>query len=221
LSRTPESPDAAALAAMQAIRPVPDTVARKLAVYGEQLRLWQRRTNLVAPSTLDSLWQRHFLDSWQILPLLPTQGAGPVVDFGSGAGFPGLVIAIAGVGDVHMVESNQKKTGFLRYVATQTGAAVTVHPCRIEDPALRSLAPAAAVTARACAGLGRLLAWALPLVDRESRLVFLKGRSWREEIAAAERDWVFAWSATPSVTDPEAAIVVITGLEPRPAHAAC
>jgi len=76
----------------------------------------------------------------------------------------------------------------------------------------------AAVTARACASLSQLLAWALPLVDRRSRLVFLKGQSWRDEIAAAARDWAFDWSSTPSVTDPEAAIVAITALEPRHPH---
>lgn len=210
--------DPAALAAMNAIRPVPERVAANLACYAELVRLWQRKTNLVAPSTLDSLWHRHVLDSWQMLPLLPEPSARPVVDFGSGAGFPGLVLAMAGVAPVHLVESNRRKAGFLRYVAAQTGTAVTVHDCRIEDPALQRLAPAAAVTARACAALGQLLAWALPLVDRESRLVFLKGQSWREELAAAERDWAFSWSSTPSVTDPRAAIVEIVELEPRRPH---
>ncbi|MCB9927960.1 MAG: 16S rRNA (guanine(527)-N(7))-methyltransferase RsmG [Alphaproteobacteria bacterium] len=204
---------------MRAIRPVSDAVAGRLAVYAEQLRLWQRKTNLVAPSTLDSLWHRHFLDSWQILPLLPEPDGRAVVDLGSGGGFPGLVLAMAGCNPVHLVEANGKKAGFLRYVAAQTGTDVTIHACRIEDPALSGLAPVAAVTARACAALQQLLAWAAPLVDPDSRLVFLKGQSWREEIAAAERDWAFAWSATPSVTDPEAAIVTVTALEPRRPHA--
>ncbi|MCA8927522.1 MAG: 16S rRNA (guanine(527)-N(7))-methyltransferase RsmG [Alphaproteobacteria bacterium] len=194
-------------------------MAGRLAVYAEQLRLWQRKTNLVAPSTLDSLWHRHFLDSWQILPLLPEPDGRAVVDLGSGGGFPGLVLAMAGCNPVHLVEANGKKAGFLRYVAAQTGTDVTIHACRIEDPALSGLAPVAAVTARACAALQQLLAWAAPLVDPDSRLVFLKGQSWREEIAAAERDWAFAWSATPSVTDPEAAIVTVTALEPRRPHA--
>jgi len=207
-----------ALAAMNAIRPVPEAAAAGLRLYAEQLRLWQRKTNLVAPSTLDSVWHRHFLDSWQVLPQLPEHPARPVVDFGSGAGFPGLVLAMAGVAPVHLVEANQRKGGFLRHVATQTGTAITVHTCRIEDPSLQILAPVAAVTARACASLSQLLAWALPLVDRRSRLVFLKGQSWRDEIAAAARDWAFDWSSTPSVTDPQAAIVAITALEPRHPH---
>ncbi len=206
------------MAAMAVIRPVSESMTAGLQFYADQLRLWQRKTNLVAPSTLDSVWQRHFLDSWQALPLLPAAPERPIVDFGSGAGFPGLIIAMAGIGPVHLIESNQRKAGFLRYVAAQTGTAVTVHTCRIEDPALCTLAPVAAVTARACAALGQLLAWASPLVDRDSRLVFLKGQSWREEIAAAESDWSFEWSSTPSVTDPQAAIVVITALEPRRPH---
>ena len=203
---------------MQALHPVSDSVIEGLQVYAEQLRLWQRKTNLVAPSTLEAIWHRHFLDSWQILPLLPQPSARCIVDFGSGAGFPGLLMAMAGAGPVHLVESNQRKVGFLRHVAAQTNTPVTVQTCRIEDPVLRTLAPVAAVTARACATLGQLLAWAAPLVDPDSRLVFLKGQSWREEIAAAEREWSFAWSGTPSVTDPQAAIVVITALEPRCPH---
>lgn len=210
--------EARVLEAMNAIWPVSEAVQAGLSLYAEQLRLWQRKTNLVAPSTLEAVWQRHFLDSWQVLPLLPEPSERAILDFGSGAGFPGLVLAMAGVRPMHLVESNQRKAGFLRYVAAQTQTPVTVHAGRIEDPGLQSLAPVAAVTARACAALDRLLAWAAPLVDRESRLVFLKGQSWRDEIAAAERDWSFAWSNTPSVTDPQAAIVAITALEPRHPH---
>jgi 16S rRNA (guanine527-N7)-methyltransferase len=203
------------LHAMNAIHPLAPEMAERLRLYADQLRLWQRKTNLVAPSTLDNLWDRHFYDSWQILAALPQQPSRPVVDLGSGGGFPGLVMAVAGVGDVHLVEANHRKAGFLQYVAAQMGVPVTVHAMRIEDVKLRALAPAAAITARACAALEQLLAWAHPLVDPDTQLVFLKGQSWRSEIVAAEANWSFAWNSTPSVTEPDAAIVTITRLEPR------
>tara|TARA_R110002073_G_scaffold99672_2_gene227504 strand:- start:162 stop:824 length:663 start_codon:yes stop_codon:yes gene_type:complete len=207
------------LAAMQAIRPVSSAQVDRLRLYAEQLLLWQRKTNLVAPSTLDAVWQRHFLDSWQVLPALPEGDLRPIVDLGSGGGFPGLIIALAGAGPVHLIESNRRKASFLQSVAAQMGVAVTVHASRIEDPTLRKLAPAAAITARACAGLSQLLQWAHPLVDHSSKLVFLKGQSWRSEVADAERQWSFVWTAQSSVTEPDAAILTVSQPEPRCAHA--
>ena len=194
-----------------------ETLAR-LAAFAALLEKWNPAINLISAGTVAQIWTRHFLDSAQVFDLADAK-SGLWADLGSGGGFPGLVLAMAGCNPVHLVEANGKKAGFLRYVAAQTGTDVTIHACRIEDPALSGLAPVAAVTARACAALQQLLAWAAPLVDPDSRLVFLKGQSWREEIAAAERDWAFAWSATPSVTDPEAAIVTVTALEPRRPHA--
>jgi 16S rRNA (guanine527-N7)-methyltransferase len=207
--------EADALEAMQAIYPVSPVMADRLRIYADQLRMWQRKTNLVAPSTVDSLWVRHFLDSWQILPVLPQTPARPIVDLGSGGGFPGLILALAEMGDVHLVEANHRKAGFLQYVAAQMGVPVKVHAMRIEDQKLHALAPAAAITARACASLDQLLRWAHPLVDPDTHLVFLKGQSWRSEIVAAEADWSFDWTSTASVTEPDAAIVTLTRLEPR------
>jgi len=125
----------------------------RLNTYAELLRKWQRSINLVGPKTLDDLWNRHFVDSAQLLPLIPPT-ARVLVDFGSGAGFPGLVLAILGMAEVHLIESDQRKATFLREVARATGTPVTVHAKRIEQV---TPFPADIVSARALAPLGDLL----------------------------------------------------------------
>src|SRR5690606_34129867 len=146
--------------------PVSRETGDRLAIYADCLQRWAPAINLIARSTLPDLWRRHFLDSLQLLPLIRAEaGANPrIVDLGSGAGFPGMVLAIAGAGEVHLVEADAKKATFLREVARRTGASVTLHNCRIE-----ALAPLAAevATARALAPAERLLSWAQPHLARE------------------------------------------------------
>ena len=173
------------------------------------LARWQRRINLVGPRTLDDPWRRHVLDSAQLLPLLGDT-AGPVVDIGSGAGFPGLVLAILGRPDVHLVESNARKAAFLREAARQAAAPVTVHARRIED-----LAPfaAAAVTARACAPLPKLLDLAAPFLGLGAIGLFLKGAGVDEELTAARERFNMAVERHPSRSDPAATIVIVRNVE--------
>ncbi len=161
-----------------------ETLAR-LEAYAERLRAWQGAVNLVGAATLADVWRRHFLDSAQLLPLLPP-GTRTLVDLGSGAGFPGLVLAILGVPDVHLIESNRRKAAFLNEVARVTGTDVTVHAARIEDlPAF----PADAVTARACAPLPRLLSYAARFLDSGGVALLLKGREVERELTDAAKTW--------------------------------
>ena len=192
-----------------------ETLAR-LALYADLLRRWNRAINLVGRSSLEDLWRRHFLDSAQLLPLLPDPPAGAprtLVDLGSGAGFPGLVLAILGAGDVHLIESNRRKAAFLREVARQTGTAVTVHEQRIE-----AVGPIAAdvVTARACAPLDRLLGHASRFLGVggaggrvSGRCLFLKGKGVEEELTEALNRWTLSLERSPSVTDPAGTILNI------------
>jgi 16S rRNA (guanine527-N7)-methyltransferase len=182
---------------------------RRLSTHLEVLETWQRRINLVGARTLDDPWRRHVLDSAQLAPLLP-DAAGAVVDIGSGAGFPGLVLAILGRGDVHLVESNARKAAFLREAARQTATPVTVHPRRIED-----LTPfaAAAVTARACAPLAELLDLAAPFMDLGAVGLFLKGAAVDEELTAARERFNMAVERHPSRSDPAATILIIRNVE--------
>src|SRR5262247_2849484 len=128
----------------------------RLSAYAALLVKWQSRINLVSAATLADLWRRHMLDSAQLFPLLPPNTQA-VVDLGSGAGFPGLVLAILGIPEVHLIESDQRKCVFLAEAARVADASPIIHNKRIEQ--LEGLS-AEVVTARACAPLDQLLTYA-------------------------------------------------------------
>lgn len=189
---------------------VPRETLDRLRVYAELLAKWNPRINLVAASTLADVWRRHMLDSAQLLPLVPP-GARRLADFGSGGGFPGLVLAICGAPDVQLVESDQRKAAFLREVARATGAPVAVHAVRAE-----ALAPLGAdvVTARALAPLDRLLAWTVPHLAPGGVALFPKGARSEAELTAAAALWKMRADRIPSRTDPAGAIVRIQDIAP-------
>ncbi|MDQ0396062.1 16S rRNA (guanine(527)-N(7))-methyltransferase RsmG [Labrys monachus] len=186
--------------------------AVRLDIYVDLLLRWQTIKNLVAPSTLEHVWTRHLADSAQLLPLL--DGAHTVVDFGSGAGFPGLVLAIAGVDrpgfHVHLVESNGRKASFLREVARATEAPATVHAMRIEDFTAAWRGNADIVTARALAPVGDLLDLGEKLFRAGARGLFLKGRGADQELTDAGKYWRIDAQLLPSVTDPTGRIMVVS-----------
>ncbi|HMR30755.1 MAG TPA: 16S rRNA (guanine(527)-N(7))-methyltransferase RsmG [Geminicoccaceae bacterium] len=181
-----------------------ETIER-LALYLDLLARWQATINLVGASTLADPWRRHVLDSGQLWRFWPG-GARRLVDLGSGAGLPGLVLAIMGAPEPHLIESDRRKAAFLREAARATGAGVTVHACRIEAaPALR----ADVVTARALAPLAALLGMAERFVTPATVCLFPKGRGAGAELAQARRDWRIGAEAQPSLSDPEASILVL------------
>ena len=188
-----------------------ETTAR-LAAYLDLLRAWSRGTNLVGASSLADPWRRHMLDSAQLARFVPA-GADRVVDIGSGAGFPGLVLALAlaerGV-RVDLIEVNSRKAAFLAAAVRETGAPARVHRARAESA---PVAPAPAVTARACAPLPKLLAWARPLLAPGGRAVLPKGRRAKEELTAARRDWKMTVARRPSMSDPSGVILIVENLE--------
>ncbi len=155
-----------------------ETMAR-LDIYRAMLEKWQPKINLVASGTLRDCWRRHFLDSAQLLPMIP-ESTQNLVDLGSGAGFPGLVLAILGVPSVCLIESDKRKIAFLRSVAQATSTKVEVVPGRIEQ-APRFMADV--VTARALAPLAQLVEYSLPFLSANGICLFLKGRQVEREIA--------------------------------------
>jgi 16S rRNA (guanine527-N7)-methyltransferase len=184
-----------------------------LETYAGLLRKWQKAINLVSGATLDDVWNRHFLDSAQLLPLLP-QGEGHLTDLGSGAGFPGLVLAILSGRPTNLVESDGRKAAFLGEVARATGCAgrVQIHAARVE--ALKPwLSPV--VTARALADLTQLLDWASPFLSTASVCIFPKGAKAEEELTAALRVWKMTVERVRSVTDPTGLILRLSHLERR------
>jgi 16S rRNA (guanine527-N7)-methyltransferase len=216
-----------------------ETLAR-LETYETLLRQWQKAVNLVAARSLEAVWQRHFADSAQLVALAPA--ARSWLDLGSGAGFPGLVVAILLAegtrarpptsppcpgepvgptpvpqsGRVTLIESDSRKAAFLGVVARQTGIAVDILSIRIETCATQSrVAPPDVVTARALAPLDKLLSLAAPFLSPRTVGLFPKGREAAKEVETARQAWTFTSELIPSSTDAEAHIVRVSTLEPN------
>ena len=176
---------------------------------------WSRSINLVAPSTQPQIWTRHVADSAQLFALNPEPAHW--LDLGSGGGFPGLVTAILLLetdgGHVDLIESNQKKAAFLRTAIRETGARGQVHAIRAED-AVQKLRGHDAVSARALADLGSLLALASPWLQSGATAWLHKGRDYRREIDRARRSWRFNLVEHNSRIDAESVILQIGDVEP-------
>jgi 16S rRNA (guanine(527)-N(7))-methyltransferase RsmG len=260
-----------------------ETVAR-LETYAALLKRWQKTINLVAPSTLDDIWHRHFADSAQLFRMasppptspspahreamlridgeragvrgaiarLPIEApsSGPILgrlragrppspqgekgnlagiertapvhflDVGSGAGFPGLVLAIMAAETGHvrhtLIESDTRKAAFLREVARETGVVVEIVADRIESPrTAASVGEVNCVTARALAPLPRLLPLVAPYFGAETAGLFLKGRDVVTELEEAARSWAFQSELFASLTDREGRVVRLAGLRQK------
>lgn len=192
-------------------RPVSRETLERLKIYHGLLCQWNPAINLVAPASLASAWDRHFLDSAQIFDLCAKDTAGLWLDLGSGGGFPGLVVAILAAEEnaaihVTLVEADQRKAAFLRNAARETGIAVRVIAERIE--AVEPLG-ATVVSARALAPMGELLAYAERHLAAGGVAILPKGARWSDELARALEKWRFAYEKHPSTTDPDAVVLKI------------
>ena len=210
MTRQPEPDRDRALRLMSVSR----ETAERLAVYVDLLTRWQSIKNLVGPSTLPEVWTRHVADSHQLVPL--ASQARTWADMGSGAGFPGLVVAIA-IRDrpgaqVHLIESNNRKAAFLREVARETGAPVLVHPRRIED-VMPDFGAIDVLTARALAPLPQLLLWGKQLIDAGTLGLFLKGEEIAAESATVAEDSAYAIDFVASVTPGGGRIVRVRAVD--------
>ncbi len=188
-----------------------ESVCDSLEQYAVILKKWQKRFNLVGASTLNDLWNRHFLDSAQLFPLI-SDTAGVIVDLGSGAGFPGLVLSIMGANNIHLVESDANKTEFLRQVIRETKAPATLHRTRIES---YDGPKANIVTSRACAPLVELLDYASAVCSMNARFLFLKGRNWQAELTESRTVWHLDHYCHPSRTNPDGIILEINEFKRR------
>jgi 16S rRNA (guanine527-N7)-methyltransferase len=188
-----------------------ETLAR-LKAYADLLTDWNARHNLVAKSTLPDLWHRHLWDSAQLVPLIP-QTAQTLADLGSGAGFPGLVLAALRPDlKVTLHEATTKKCVFLQAAADRMGLKVEICNARLEDLAPH---PFDVITARALAPLPLLLKYAQRFTGPNAVCLFLKGQNIGSELTEASKCWNMNVSQVPSQTDPSAAIVTVRELGPR------
>jgi len=192
-------------------RDVSRETLEQLTRYAALLRKWTARINLISKSSERDLEHRHIWDSAQIYEPMD----GRWLDLGSGGGLPAVVVAILAQGDGRdltavLVESDQRKATFLRACARELDLALDVFVGRIEDVAPQS---ANIISARALADLDHLLGFSVRHLAAGGRCVFMKGATWQDEIKRAQQNWRFSCDASPSKTNPEAAILRIEEIE--------
>ena len=193
--------------------PVSRETLERLTLYANLLERWQKTLNLVSKTTLSDIWQRHMLDSAQLQAYLPPT-EGPIMDLGSGAGFPGLVLAILGEPDVHLIESDQRKGVFLKEAARITQCeSVTVLTKRIETIESR---PARAVTSRACAPLSQLIDYADRFWSDHTVGLYLKGKTTFDELTDLGNTATLRTDVFPSLSDPNGYVVRVKGMSDEP-----
>ena len=177
---------------------------------GTIVEKWNKNINLISKSTVPNLWERHILDSVQIY--YATQGNFKRwLDIGSGAGFPGLVVAILASeksddSEIVLVESDKRKCAFLHTVRRELNLNLSIINNRIDDCDVQN---ADIISARALANLTKLFELSFKHMCENTTFIFPKGRSWREEIVAAEKTWNFSWEAVNSITDSQAVVLKI------------
>lgn len=177
----------------------------RLEIYSAELYRWNKAINLVSKRTLPEVWQRHFLDSWQLLDA-EADLSSRWVDLGSGGGFPALVLAACGVGDMTLVESDIRKGTFLREAARKMDVSVTVLSQRVEACPPQN---ADIISARAFAPLHRLLEYAEPHLTQSGQLRLLKGQDVEAELTEATKYWTFHIDRRPSLSDAGGTVLTI------------
>ncbi len=184
----------------------------RLIRYVDLLTAWNARINLVGRNTVGDVWRRHLLDSAQIYPRIP-QGTRVLIDLGSGAGLPGLILSILGVPEVHLVESDMRKAVFLREAVRVTGATASVHALRIDrmKPVVAEV-----VTARALAPLSELLEISERFRGPGTICLFPKGETVREELTDAIKQWKMTAHQSPSLSDPSGCILRLENITRDP-----
>jgi 16S rRNA (guanine527-N7)-methyltransferase len=199
------------ISALKSIIPVSRETGERLGAFVALLRKWQPAENLISPGTLEQIWSRHVADSAQLVPLFP--GTRRWLDIGTGAGFPGLVVAVLdGRNHVDLMESNRRKCAFLRQVIRETGADATVHEGRAEELLPGWSAAVDRIVARAVAPLTRLFELVEPLMTAGVPAAFHKGADFRMEIDAARKVWEFVVAVRPSRVGAGGAILDISAL---------
>ena len=189
---------------------------KKFIIYYELLNEWQKKMNLVGNSTIKNSLHRHFLDSAQLYTFVRNV-EGNIIDFGSGAGFPGMVLAIMGKRNIHLVESDHKKCVFLKEIAMLTETDITIHNCKIED---LSFINVDLITCRALASLSKLIDHVEIFINKSlgekqelPKMLFLKGKSYYSEVVELSKNKKISFEEYPSITDRNGKILYISKVD--------
>jgi 16S rRNA (guanine527-N7)-methyltransferase len=204
--RVRERLDVSREAAGALLRDVSHETKQRLEAFVALLLRWNGTVNLIARGDESAVWQRHISDSLQLIPLIQAKPS-RAIDFGSGAGFPGLVVALATGIHFDLIEADQRKAAFLREAIRVTGTPASVHPVRAETAAIE---PAPLLTARAVAPLPALVPLAERLLSPSGVCLFHKGANVEVELTAASRSWQMHVERLPSRTSRSATILRIS-----------
>jgi 16S rRNA (guanine527-N7)-methyltransferase len=184
----------------------------KFEIYYENLSKWQKAINLISNSTIDNIWVRHFLDSGQLYNFTKDI-SGNILDLGSGAGFPGLILAMMGNKNISVIESDQKKCTFMREIAMLTSTNVKIYNSRIED---LSFFKPTLITSRALAPLNKLIKYVENFMEKSPskieelpKLLFLKGKSYKNELLELSKTRYINYKIYKSITDECGKIIYI------------
>ena len=187
----------------------------KLKIFNDTLIKWQKSINLVSNSSLKHIWKRHFLDSAQLYNFTK-EVHGNILDMGSGAGFPGIILAMMGNQNINVVESDQRKCTFMREVARLSNTNLEIHNCRIEE--LQFINPDLIVS-RALAPLKKLIEYVENHIYKNKlgtkkipKMLFLKGKLYNEELRDLKKIRKFEFKVYPSITDEYGKIIFINNL---------
>ena len=188
----------------------------RLCLFQKILIKWQKSINLISKNTIENTWERHFLDSAQLYKFV-RDIEGNIIDFGSGAGFPGMVLAIMGKKNIHLVESDYKKCVFLKEIAMLTETDITIHNCRIEE---LNFINVDLVTCRALASLKNLIHYVEVFINKSlgvrqqyPKLLFLKGKSYFSEIIELSKIKKISFEEYPSITNKDGRILYISKVD--------
>jgi len=185
----------------------------RLQEYVRLLEKWQKTINLVAQKSLEEVWTRHIIDSTQLLEQISPQDK--VADLGSGAGLPGLVLAIMGVKDMTLIESDTRKSVFLKEAARAMGVNVQIINSRVEETDISKFT---VITARGFAPLNELIEKLKKTLKSDSSILLLKGKSYDSEMRLAKQEWIFDEEVFPSVTDKDGVIISLKNIRKRGSH---
>lgn len=191
-------------------RNVSRETAKQLSDYVELLKKWTQKLNLISKTTINDIWSRHILDSAQLMEHINPEL--PILDVGSGAGLPGVVLALLGCKEVHLVEADLRKVQFLKICIQQFRCHATAHHLRLEKMKERIFP---IITSRACASLEALLQMTEKFRNEETLCLFPKGKKYSTELEKAKRCYEFELDVIPSVTSPDGVILHISKIRRR------
>lgn len=189
-----------------------DERLEKLKTYLNLIKIWQKKFNLISQKSFESIWERHFLDSYQILKLIGNKKR--ILDIGSGAGFPAIVCAICSNNNFDLVEINQKKCNFLNEVKDIIGIKnIFIHHSRIEN--LKIINNFDYISARAVTSLDKLLKYSFKFYKNGMYCIFLKGKTVSKEIEIAKKKFVFDFKSVNSITNKDGKILLIKNINKK------